>query len=116
MVDLADFIEHLLNPGISGQAVARLLDLGWGFEQKRLHPPFGEAAVEIKERAVLGAVRVAAAVGLATLHEALDQGGVEDFRGSSKERSKWALRWRRARVAVRLRGCSLLIAISRLPK
>ena len=81
MVDLTDLIEPLLDLRVSGQAVARLVDLVRSFEQERLHLPFGKAAVEIKERAVLGAGGVAVAVGLATFHITLDQGSVEDFLG-----------------------------------
>jgi hypothetical protein len=77
MIDLADFIEHLLCLGISGHALARLLDLGRGFKQERLYLTFGEAAVEIKERAMLGTAGVALAIGFATLEESLDQRGVE---------------------------------------
>jgi hypothetical protein len=80
VVNLADFIEALLHLGVSRQALAGLVDLGGRLEQERLHLPFGEAAIEIIKGAVLtGWVRVAVAVGLATLHEALDQGRVEDL-------------------------------------
>jgi hypothetical protein len=58
--------------------LACLVDLVGGFEQERLHLAFGETAVEIKERAVLGTAGVAAAIGLAALEEPLDQGGVKD--------------------------------------
>jgi hypothetical protein len=84
VVDLAEVIECFLDLRVSGEALARLLDLLWGFEQERLHLPFGEAAVEIKEGAVLGAVSMAMALGFATLHIPLDQGSVEDFCGELK--------------------------------
>ena len=84
VVDLTDLIEHFLDVRVSREAVACLLDLIGGFEQERLHLAFGEAAVEIKERAVFGAGTVAVAVGFATFHEALDQGGVEDLWGELK--------------------------------
>ena len=84
MIDLADFIEHPLNLRISGQTLPRLVDLGGRFQQQRLHLPFGKAAVEIKERTMLGPGGVAVAVGLATVEEALDQRGVEDLWGELK--------------------------------
>ncbi len=84
MVNLADLVEPFLDLGVSGQALARLLDLVRSFEQERLHLAFGKAAVEVKERTVLGAAGVAMAVGLATFHEALDQGGVEEVRWEFK--------------------------------
>jgi hypothetical protein len=84
VVDLADLIELFLDLRVSGEASARLLDLIRGFEQERLDLTFGKAAVEIEEGAVLGAGGVAVAVGLATFHEALDQGGMENFWGELK--------------------------------
>jgi hypothetical protein len=78
VIDLADLVEHLQHLGISGHAVPGLVDLVGGLQQERLHLALGEAAVEIKERAVLGAAGVAAAVGFAALQESLDQGGVEE--------------------------------------
>jgi hypothetical protein len=42
---------------ISGHTVPGLRDLVRGLEQERLEPAIGKAAVEIKERAVLGAAR-----------------------------------------------------------
>ena len=84
MINLADFIEHLLHLGIGGQALTCLIDLVGGLEQERLHLAFGEAAVEIKERAMFGAAGVAVTVGLATFHESLDQGGVQHLRGKLK--------------------------------
>lgn len=88
MVNLADFIESLLHLGIRRHALTGLVDLGRGLEQERLHLAFGEAAIEIIKGAVLGGwVVVAVAVGLATLHEALDQGGAEDL-GRKLERAQ----------------------------
>jgi hypothetical protein len=91
VIDLAELIEHPLNLGISGQALARLADLGGRFQQERLHLPFGKAAVEIKERAMLGPGGVAVAVGLATLDESLDQRGVEDLWGELKGAQQMSL-------------------------
>mgnify|MGYP000274547790 CR=1 FL=1 len=88
MVDLADFIESLLHLGVSRHTLAGLVELGRRLEQERLHLPFGEAAIEIIKGAVLGGwVAVAVTVGLATLHEALDQGRMEDF-GRKLERTQ----------------------------
>ncbi len=84
MVNLADLVEHLLDVRVSREAVAGLLDLVRGFEQERLELAFGETAVEIKEGAVFRTGTVAVAVGFATLHETLDEGGVEDFWGKLK--------------------------------
>ena len=42
--------------------------------------PFGKAAVEIEEGAVLGATRVAVAVGFAAFKQAFQEGGVEEVR------------------------------------
>ncbi len=84
MVNLADLVEALLDLRVSGETLARLLELVGSFEQERLHLAFGKAAVEVKEGAVLGARGVAVAVGLATFHEALDQGGVEEVRWEFK--------------------------------
>jgi hypothetical protein len=81
VVNLADFIESLLHLGVSRHTLAGLVDLGRRLEQERLHLAFGEAAIEIIEGAVFGVwVSVAVTVGLATLHETLDQGRVEDLR------------------------------------
>ena len=88
MVDLADLIEQPLDLGVSGEALARLVNLVGRFEQQGLHLAFGEAAVEIKKGAVLGARTMAVAVGLAALHEPLDQGSVEDFGREVKRAQK----------------------------
>ncbi len=79
MIDLTDLIQHLQQLRISGHTSACLVDLVWGLKQQRLHLPFGEAAVEIKKGAVLGAAGVAVAVGLATFEEPLDKRGVQDM-------------------------------------
>ncbi len=42
--------------------------------------PFGKAAVEIEEGAVLGATRVAVAVGFAAFKQAFQEGGVKEVR------------------------------------
>ena len=84
VVDLADFIEHLLCPGIGGHTLAGLHDLLRGFEQKRLHLAFGETAVEVEKRAMPGAGGMAAALGLAALKIAFDDGGVQEVRGKGK--------------------------------
>ena len=84
MIDLADLIEHLLDLGVSGHTLTGLSDLVRGFQQERLHLAFGEAAVEIKERAVLGTAGMAVAIGFATFEEAFDQGGVEHLRSQLK--------------------------------
>jgi len=81
VIDLADLVEHLKGLGVGGDTLASLVNLGWGFKQERLDLPFGEAAVEVKERAMLGPAGMAAASGLATLEESLDQRGVQDLRG-----------------------------------
>jgi hypothetical protein len=78
VVDLADLVEALLDLAVSGQTLARLLDLVRSLEQERLHLALGKAAVEVKERTMLGAGGVAVAVGFATFHKALDQGGVKE--------------------------------------
>jgi hypothetical protein len=79
-----------LDLGISGHTLARLLDLGRGFEEEGLHLAFGKAAVEVKERTVLGSPGVAKAVGFATFHVAFDQGGVQEvgaqFKGAQEMR------------------------------
>jgi hypothetical protein len=68
--------------------VTRLLDFVWGLEQQRLHLPLGEAAVEIKEGAVLGAATAAVAIALATLEESLDQRSMQEvgrkFKGAQQ--------------------------------
>ena len=91
MIDLTDFIEHLLRLGISGNTLTGLVDLVRGFKQERLHLAFGEAAVEIKERAVLGTAGVAVAIGFATFEESLDQRGVEHLWGQSKRAQETSL-------------------------
>lgn len=91
MIDLADLIEHLLRLGISGNALTRLVNLVRGFKQERLHLAFGEAPVEIKERAVLGTAGVAVAIGLATFEESFDQGGVEHLWGELKGAQEMSL-------------------------
>ena len=78
MIELTDFIEQLLRLGISGNTLTGLVDLVRGFKQERLHLAFGEAAVEIKERAVLGTAGVAVAIGFATFKESLDQRSMQD--------------------------------------
>ena len=78
MIDLADFVDHPLHLSISLHTLTCLVELVRGLQQKGLHPAFGEAAVEIKERAVLGAAGVAAAMGFATFEESLDHGGVQE--------------------------------------
>jgi hypothetical protein len=87
VINLADLVERLLDLGVSGHAVPGLLDLIGGFEEQGLHPAFGEATVEVKERAVLLPWALAATVALAALHESLDQGGMEDF-GREAERAQ----------------------------
>jgi hypothetical protein len=86
VIDLADFVEHLLHLGISGHTLTCLVDLVRGFKQERLHLAFGEAAAEIKEWAVLRTAGVAVAIGFATFEESLDQGGVQylgrEFKGA----------------------------------
>jgi len=84
VIDLADLVEQPLHLGISGHTLTCLVDLVWGFKQQRLHLALGEAAVEIKEGAVLGAAGVAVAIGFATLEESLDQGGVQEVGGQFK--------------------------------
>ena len=101
MIDLADFVEHPLHLDIGVDALTCLVDLSGGLEQERLHLAFGEAAVEIKERAVLGAAGVAVAMGFATFEESLDQGGVQDLGGEFKraEETSLALAQRQGRSA-----------------
>ena len=84
MIDLADFIKHLLHLGIGGHTLACLVNLVVRFEQERFYLAFGETAVEVKERAVLGAATVAGAMGFAAFEESLDQGGVQQVRAESK--------------------------------
>ena len=84
MVNLADLIERLLDLGVGGEALPRLVHLVGGFEQKGLHLAFGEAAVEIEKGTVFGAGTVAVAVGLAALHEAFDQGSVQELGWEAK--------------------------------
>jgi hypothetical protein len=79
VIDLANLIEHLLHLGVGGQALTGLINLVGGLQEERLHLAFGKATIEVKERAVLGAAHLmAVAVGLATFHISLDQGGVEE--------------------------------------
>ena len=73
MIDLTDFIEYLLRLGISGDTLPGLVNLGLGLEQERVHPPFGEATIEIKEGAVLGSLVVASALRFATFEESFNQ-------------------------------------------
>jgi hypothetical protein len=88
VIDLTEPIQHLQGLGVSGHPVTRLLDFVWGFEQQRLHLPFGEAAVEIKEGAVLGAAMATVAIGLAILEESLDQRSMQEvgreFKGAQQ--------------------------------
>ena len=79
MIDLTDLIQHLHHLPISGHTLTCLVDLVWGLEQQRLHLPFGEAAVEIKEGAVLGAATVTVAVGFATFEKSLDQRSMQEM-------------------------------------
>lgn len=66
--------------GISLQALAGLVDLVLGFEQKRLEATFGKAAVEIEEGAMFGAFGVAVTIGFAAFEGALKQGSTEEMR------------------------------------
>ena len=91
MIDLADFIEHSLDLGIGVHTLTCLVDLVRGLKQERLHLAFGKAAVEIKERAVLGTAGVAVAIGFATFEESLDQGGVQDLGGEFKRAQETGL-------------------------
>jgi hypothetical protein len=70
---LVEVFQELL---IGRDTVAGLEDLGRLFEQQRSHLPFGQAAAEIKERAVFVA-RSAMAIGAAALEKALQKGGVD---------------------------------------
>jgi hypothetical protein len=79
VINLTDLIEHLLRLGISVHTLSGLVDLVLGFKQERLHSAFGEAAIEIKEGAVLGTLVVASAFGFAAFEESLNQGGVQDL-------------------------------------
>jgi len=69
---LVEVFQKLL---VGRDTVAGLEDLGRLFEQQRSHLPFGQAAAEIKERAVFVA-RSAMAIGAAALEKALQKGGV----------------------------------------
>jgi len=77
-----------LDLGVGSQAFAGLVDLGFGLEQKGLDVTFGEAAVEVKEGAVLWSLGMAAALGLATFEEAFEQGSMEQIRGQVKAAQK----------------------------
>ena len=79
VIDLADFIEGLLDLGVRSHAFSSLLDLDLGLEQKGLKPAFGKAAVEVKEGAVLWAICMAATVGLATFDGTFDQGSMHEM-------------------------------------
>jgi hypothetical protein len=81
VIDLADFIKGLLDLGIGGQALAGLRDLVGGFEQQRLDLAFTEAAVEVKERAVLGTAGVALTLGLTAAEKTFEQGSVKEMGG-----------------------------------
>jgi hypothetical protein len=81
VIDLTYLIKQLLRLGKGIDALARLVNLVLRFKQERLHLPFGEAAIEIKEGAMLGAIRMATTTGFATFEIALNHGGVENFGG-----------------------------------
>jgi hypothetical protein len=83
-MDLADFIQDLLDLGISVEALAGLLDLILGFEQEGLHLAFGKAAVEVEEGAVLGTACMAVAIGFAAFEKAFEQGSMEKMGGEVK--------------------------------
>jgi hypothetical protein len=91
MIDLTDLIKHQLRLGISGHALPGLVNLGLGLKQERLHPPFGEATIEIKERSVLGTLGVASALGLAAFEKSLNQGGVQEFGRKLKRAQQMSL-------------------------
>ena len=91
MIDLADLIQRLQHARISGQTLTRLLDLLRGLQQQRLHLAFGEAAVEVKKGAVLGAAAVAVTVGFAAFEEPLDQRGVQELGRESKRAQQMRL-------------------------
>jgi hypothetical protein len=83
MIDLTDLIKHQLRLGISGHALPGLVNLGLGLKQERLHPPFGEATIEIKERS--------SALGLAAFEKSLNQGGVQEFGRKLKRAQQMSL-------------------------
>ena len=67
-----------------------------------MHLSFGEAAVEIKERAVFGAATMALAIGFAAFEKALDQRSVQEVGRELKRAQEMGFTLTQCQ-----RGCSL---------
>jgi hypothetical protein len=70
-------LEHLL---VRLDAVARLENLPFAFEQEGPHLALGQAAAQVEEGAVFFAL-AAMAIGAAAFEETFQEGGVDEIRG-----------------------------------